>query len=64
MTNVIELSDYRNKGNGAREALCRYLHGVNPENANKAELARVDCILAYLWTEGFKIVPLEPVDET
>ena len=49
--NVIKLSLYRNPGNGARETLLRYFEGQTMEG--------VDHLLAWLWIQGFKVVPLE-----
>ena len=53
--NVIKLGLYRNPGNGAREALQRYFEGQ--------QLAGVDHLLAWLWINGFKVVPLDVKDE-
>lgn len=65
--NVVNIADYRSlpKGNGAREALINILdtellaHACYPDPA----LSTADAILALLWIEGFKIVPLEREDE-
>ena len=57
MNSVVNLSDYRrvNNGNGARECLCSAL-ALTRDDA--AAMKFVDGVLAYLWREGFKIVPL------
>lgn len=48
------------KGNGAREALIRYLGSIFP-NQSRDNLCNVcDHQLTYLWGEGFKIVPVHP----
>jgi hypothetical protein len=46
--------DYRNLGNGAREAMQRYFAEWPSQ---ELELGRVDHMLAWLWVEGFKVVP-------
>lgn len=58
---VVNLSPYRNPGNGAREALMRYteLPSVRLEGGGDSGLCAVDHLLARLWAEGFKIVPVE-----
>ena len=55
---IVNLADYRNKGNGAREALLKALG-----SAPFFEEMAADHILASLWMAGFKVVPLEPGDE-
>ncbi len=48
-------------GNGAREAVLAWLQGApvaNPEQSYFFE-ASADNLLAFLWVEGFKIVPLD-----
>jgi hypothetical protein len=52
MAEIIDLMDFRNLGNGAREALIDIM-----ENEDDT-----DIILTELWIRGFKIVPLEPDD--
>ena len=49
-------------GNGAREAVIRWLDGkpiADPEHPDFFSVS-ADNLLAYLWVEGFKIVPIEP----
>jgi hypothetical protein len=41
-------------GNGAREAMQRYFAEWPSQ---ELELGRVDHMLAWLWVEGFKVVP-------
>jgi hypothetical protein len=63
MSNIVKLDDYRNKGNGAREALMKIV--LKPPEVNAAEAIEiVDTLLANLWYEGFKVVPLTPEDES
>ena len=58
-TNVIQLDDYRSRGNGAREALIDILMSV-PVDAYDLDCDQfVDQLLMRLWTNGFKIVPLD-----
>jgi hypothetical protein len=57
MGEVIKL----NPGNGAREAMIATLENI-PDGCWKP-YEHVDLILAHLWVEGFKVVPLEPGDE-
>jgi hypothetical protein len=51
--NVIEIGDYLNRGNGAREAMIdvfnKYDLGINDAPAV------IDLILAALWIRGFKV---------
>lgn len=54
MANVIQLTAYRNKGNGAREAIQKYF------KVKKADMMAVDHFLASLWAKGFVVVPLGP----
>ena len=53
-----------NPGNGAREAIMAWLDA--PPVANPAEetffAVSADALLAYLYVEGFKVVPLEDKD--
>jgi hypothetical protein len=51
--------DYRNLGNGAREVLQRYFEEWSSEEwpHHGLKLGRVDHMLAWLWVEGFKVVP-------
>jgi hypothetical protein len=60
---VIKLDAYSNPGNGAREALQRYFDEWphRPAARGELELRRVDHMLAWLWMQGFKVVPLEAV---
>ena len=63
--NVVQLSDYRNKGNGAREALMSIIVKAPAKCLGEWDApACADLILAYLWMDGFKIVPLTPDDES
>ena len=55
--NVVKL----NPGNGAREALIRIMPDM--PKVEVPDPLRADMILASLWCEGFKIVPLDPKDE-
>jgi len=55
-SNIIRLSDYRNPGNGAREALQKWFV---EEAGSITERADTDRLLAWLWAEGFKVVPVE-----
>jgi hypothetical protein len=66
MSNIVKLDDYRNKGNGAREAVM-ICFGASPlvlPSDNLGATILTDWFLAKLWTEGFKIVPLTPDDES
>ena len=62
VSDVIHLAHYRNRGNGAREALMEI--GRKHHAASKMPLgefdvpAWTDYILGRLWESGFKIVPL------
>ena len=50
------------ESNGAREAVIRWLEGppiADPELPDFS-IVSADNLMAYLWLEGFKIVPLEP----
>ena len=53
-----------NPGNGAREAILAWLN--SPPVASPAEetffAVSADALLAYLYVEGFKVVPLEDKD--
>ncbi len=63
MSNIVKLDDYRNKGNDAREALMRII--LKPPIVNISEAVEItDKLLANLWYEGFKVVPLTPDDES
>lgn len=44
-----------NPGNGAREALAVYLRRLGEPNPEAA----ADHLLAWLWREGFRVVPLD-----
>lgn len=57
--NVVQLSDYRHTGNGARETLIEILF----QNFDGDNLEFADWILGHLWCEGFKVVPLDDEDE-
>lgn len=63
MGDIKHLDHYqkRNPGNGAREALIECL-GLAPVPENGMD-ALADYILAWLWTQGFKIVPLNTIDK-
>lgn len=59
MGDVVDLKDYRNPGNGAREALIGALvMAPNPSRPSGIELL-ADYLLAHLWAQEFKIVPLD-----
>lgn len=53
MADVVDIAEYRNPGNGAREILEKYFaeQGLIRSNAP-------DHLLAWLWAEGYKVVPL------
>ena len=65
---VVDLAARRpppNPGNGAREALLAVAEFalVEPTRPSETLLGRTaDALLAYLWVEGFKVVPLEDKD--
>ena len=64
---IVELAAKRkppNPGNGAREAILAWLEAPPVTNPVDAEFFSVsaDALLAWLWTEGFKVVPLEAKD--
>jgi hypothetical protein len=63
MNEIIHLEDYRNKGNGAREALYECLYGAPVPDRHDSNWFAVDHILADLWAAGLKIIPLSPEDE-
>jgi hypothetical protein len=74
MGTLVELDDYRHPGNGAREVLQRYFAewplarwrdqlDLLGRVRQEFELRRVDHMLAWLWVEGFKVVPLSEDDE-
>jgi hypothetical protein len=50
-----------NPGNGAREAMIKTVNTVHPYRDNPSRFA--DKLLAHLWIEGFKVVPLDAGDE-
>ena len=57
--NVIELDDYRNQGNGAREVLLEHMESFANDDTELGEIADfVDGLLASLWVAGYKIVPV------
>lgn len=71
MRKIIDLVMLRHKpmGNGAREAVITWLSGppacpVPEDYSGKRTFDEVtaDALLAYLWHEGFKIVPLDHHD--
>lgn len=54
MGEIIQFYATTPKGNGAREKLQEYF-----SHDWDTELLRYDHMLAWLWVEGFKIVPLD-----
>jgi len=54
----------RNLGNGAREAILAWLEAPPVTNPMDAAFFSVsaDALLAFLWSEGFKVVRLEEGD--
>lgn len=66
MSEIVNLNDRRpppNAGNGAREALIEI--GKNCPFHMRDEIAPhwADDLLANLWANGFKVVPLDPSDD-
>lgn len=61
MANVIPFPE-KFRGNGAREALSRVLDAEDDLLSTNPPLDLVDHLLAALWVEGYKVVPLEPDD--
>lgn len=45
--------------NQAREALIRFFTDFCEVHSDSG----VDCLLAWLWVEGFKIVPVEEIEQ-
>jgi hypothetical protein len=66
MADVIQLDEHRqppNPGNGALEAVNRYLKAF-PDLVAHTQADDGSHFLAWLWQEGFKVVPVEPSDLT
>ena len=60
---VIQLDDFRRKGNGAREALIEHMSYYAMNEQDLEEIGEfIDVLLARLWLAGYKIVPLEEKD--
>ena len=55
----------RKKGNGAREAVVEWTGRIlrdYDELLMTDSVSLANNLLAFLWSEGFKVVPLEPED--
>lgn len=61
MADIIQFRG-RFKSNGAREALIDLALTSPAADGNDAEWW-ADWLLAELWSRGFKVVPLDPIDE-
>jgi hypothetical protein len=59
-TNEANRPNPPNPGNGAREAIIAWFDRRAPMPRSIEDT--VDSLLAHLWTEGFKVVPLESKD--
>ena len=61
--NIIDLDNYRNHGNGAREVLIDHMSHFAQSEQDLAEIGDfIDTLLARLWMCGYKIVPIEDDD--
>ena len=63
MADIIELKDYKNKGNGAREAMKIALLVLDEMAEPPCLDCAVDLILAHMWIDGFKVVPVTEGDD-
>ena len=67
---IVNLDDRRplpNPGNGAREAVIQWFaeHFQLPENgiAGDYSVELTDSLLGYLWQDGFKIIPIDSMED-
>jgi hypothetical protein len=66
MSNVVDMDRYRpppNPGNGAREALIE-LALTFPNTSEHDAGLWTDMLLTELWMRGFKVVRLEPTEDS
>ncbi len=59
-TNVLTFAPVRSMGNGALEKLKEYFSTEHNWPDHIPAMTEADYFLAWLWMEGFKVVPLSP----